>query len=132
MTMHVPGHALAALALIATCLAAPAAQAQTRAVERVSAVARPPHYDGRCPASIEFIGTIQVNRPITITYRWERSDRATGPVKTLTIHRAGESVIERWELARRPGEVFRGSATLHVLSPGDHYSNPADFTLVCR
>jgi hypothetical protein len=102
-----------------------------RAVDHVTAAARPGRYDGPCPASIEFVGTIYVNFPTTVTFRWERSDGATGRVESARINPTG-SVVTRWQLSRRPGEVFRGSETLHVLSPGDFFSNPAEFTLVCR
>jgi hypothetical protein len=108
------------------------AEAQGPAINHVVAVARPNNYDGLCPASIEFIGTIFVNYPAAVSYRWERSDRATGRVETVQINSAGQGVVTHWQLRRPPGEIFHGSERLHVLSPGDFYSNPAQFTLVCR
>src|SRR5437763_15873792 len=82
------------------------AVAQQRAVTNVVAVAKPKRYEGRCPASIEFVGTIFVSRPTTVSYRWERSDHATGPVQTVTINSAGQGVTARWQLSRPVGEVF--------------------------
>jgi hypothetical protein len=116
---------------VAGCLLCQQAAAQP-AINRVVAVARPPAYNGPCPASIEFVGTIFVNRPARVSYRWERSDRATGPVQTIFIPGGAGGVRTQWQLGRPPGQVFRGAETLHVLSPGDFYSNPAEFTLVCR
>lgn len=113
-------------------MAAGAVFAQPRPINHVVAVSRPHHYDGFCPAEIEFIGTIYVNYPTTVSYRWERSDGAAGPVQTTRVNSAGQGVYTRWRLARPPGQVFRGGERLHVLSPGNHLSNPAGFTLVCR
>ena len=122
---------------IATALAVLAfgvlpAAAQVPAVQRVVAVARPPRYEGPCPARFEFIGTIFVNYPSIVTYRWERSDRAVGPVQSVTIRGGGMGVDTTWQLGGAPGRVFSGSETLHVLSPVDMYSNPAAISLVCR
>jgi hypothetical protein len=103
-----------------------------QAVNRVVAIAKPQHYDGPCPATIRFIGTIFVNNPADVSYRWERSDHATGPVQTVHITGAGRGVETTWDLGQQPVEGFHGSERLHVLSPGDFYSNPALFTLTCR
>jgi hypothetical protein len=110
----------------------PAFAQQPPAVNKVTAIAKPSRYDGNCPASIEFIATIVVNYPATVSYRWERSDHATGPVQTVNIRSAGQGVVTRWQLSRQIGEVFSGWQRLHVLSPGDSYSNEANFTLICR
>ena len=120
------------LALAATVCCIGAAAAQPRAVDHVVAVAHPANYQGTCPISVEFTGTIFVNHPTTVSYRWERSDRATGRVETVRINGGGLGVHTQWQLGHRPGVPLHGSETLHVLSPGDHYSNPAEFTLICR
>jgi hypothetical protein len=122
---------LAGLLGIAGCLACQPAVAQP-AINHVVAVARPQAYDGHCPAAIAFIGTIFVNHPARVSYRWERSDHATGPVQTVEIRSGGREVQTQWQLGNPRGQVFHGSETLHVLSPGDSYSNPAEFTLVCH
>jgi hypothetical protein len=109
-----------------------AAQAQMPPVNRVTAAARPAHYDGRCPASIEFVGTIFMNYQATVSYRWERSDGASGPVETVVVQGPRQGAVTRWQLRRPVGEVFQGVETLHVLSPIDIYSNPAKFQMVCR
>jgi hypothetical protein len=121
----------ACMVVLAASAIGPSAMAQP-AINTVVAVANPHRHEGRCPASIAFVGTISVNRPTQVSYRWERSDGATGRVETVVIQGRGQSVSTRWQLSRPRAEVFRGSQTLHVLSPGDHVSNPAEFTLICR
>ena len=113
------------------CLVSQIAVAQP-AINHVVAVAQPNAYNGPCPATIEFIGTIFVNHPARVSYRWERSDHATGAVQTVQINGGGRSVRTQWHLGHPRGQVFHGTETLHVLSPGDAYSNPAEFTLVCH
>jgi len=118
--------------LTAALLTSTMGAAQVPPVNHVTAIARPSQYDGRCPASIEFIGTIFMNDQATVSYRWERSDGATGPVQTVHVANPRQVAVVRWQLSRPVGEVFQGAETLHVLSPGDFHSNPAQFTLVCR
>jgi hypothetical protein len=108
------------------------ARAQMPPVNRATAAARPANYDGRCPASIEFVGTIFMNYQATVSYRWERSDGASGPVETVVVRGPRQRAVTRWQLRRPVGEVFRGVETLHVISPVNLYSNPAQFQLVCR
>jgi hypothetical protein len=105
--------------------------AQPAPVNRVVAVVRPARYEGPCPARFEFIGTIYTSYPTGVTYRWERSDRAAGQVQTMRI-RGAQNVVTSWQIGGGPGRVFSGSETLHVLSPVDMYSNPANFSMYCR
>ncbi len=123
---------VAALAAGAIAGLAEPTLSQLPPVNRVVAVARPPRYQGPCPARFEFIGTIFVNYPTMVTYRWERSDHATGPVQSVNIRGSGQGVETTWQLGGPPGRVFNGSETLHVLSPVDMYSNPASISLLCR
>jgi hypothetical protein len=124
--------ALLVVASAVIAAAADAGSAAAQAVNHVVAIAKPKHYEGPCPASIEFVGTIFVNHPAQVTYRWERSDHATGPAQSVFISGAGRGVTTTWQMSRPPAEVFRAGEVLHVLSPGDVYSNRAEFTLVCR
>jgi hypothetical protein len=116
---------------LAGCLIGPSALAES-AINTVIAVAHPRQYDGRCPASVAFIGTISVNQPMRVSYRWERSDNVKGPVETVVVNGRGQSVKGNWKVNRPAGKEFQGSNTLHVLSPSDQRSNPAEFTLICR
>lgn len=127
ITATVVSAAVAAFA----CTLEPAA-AQPVPVSRVVAVARPPRYQGPCPAQFEFIATIYVNYPTVVTYRWERSDHATGPTQSVAINGAGQGVVATWQLGGPPGRVFNGWEVLHVLSPVNMLSNVANISLVCQ
>jgi hypothetical protein len=117
--------------LVAGCLLGQSAMAQSP-INTIIAVASPRNFTGSCPASIGFTGTISVNGQTKVTYRWERSDKAKAPVETVVIQGRGQSVSTKWQLSRPKGEVFKGAETLHVLTPVESLSNPAEFTLVCR
>ena len=101
-------------------------------VDHVAVTATPSRYDGRCPASIEFIARIFVNHRGVISYRRERSDGGAGPIDTIDVNRGEREVTAHWDLRRSPGEIFHGSETLHVMSPEEIHSRPANFTLICR
>ena len=109
-------------------LAAPAARSQ--AANPVEARATPTHYTGPCPGLIRFKGRIVADDRTTVTYRWERSDGETGPVKSIRVGAGGAIVTEAWRLGT-PGKVIHGSERLRVLSPGDAYSGEASFTMAC-
>jgi len=122
-----------AATVVTALLGALPADAQVPPVDRVVALARPANYVGPCPAHIEFTGTIFVNRPTTVTYRWERSDRGMGPPQSVTIRGGGMGVPTSWQLGS-PGRGFgfNGYQTLHVLTPNEAFSNPAHFSVTCR
>jgi len=122
--------AVAALAGAVVTIALPVvASAQ---VTRVVAVARPARYDGPCPARFEFIGTIYVAHPTVVTFRWDRSDGAKGPVQSVAINSGGQSVATQWQINGPPGRLYAGWETLHVLTPVDMFSNRATINLACR
>ncbi|MFL5254861.1 MAG: hypothetical protein ACJ8AI_18605 [Rhodopila sp.] len=113
------------------CCMATSAMADS-AINTIIAVANPRNYEDRCPTTITFVGTISVNQPTKVMYRWERSDRVIGRTETAVIQGRGQSVSTSWQLSRPKGATFKGAETLHVLSPADQVSNPAEFTLTCR
>jgi hypothetical protein len=113
------------------CCVASSAMAES-AINTIIAVANPRRHEGPCPVTIDFVGTISVNQPTKVTYRWERSDRAIGRTETVVIQGRGHSVSTNWRISRPKGGTFTGSETLHVLSPVNQVSNAAEFTLVCR
>jgi len=119
-------------AAVGMALSFASASAAQPIINHVMAYPKPRAYEGPCPVSIEFVSSIYVNAPTTVSYRWERSDHATGEVQSVQIGGPEASVSTHWNLSRPVGEVYTGSLTLHVLSPGDAYSNPAKFTLICR
>ncbi len=88
-----------------------------------------PVVTGACPKTIAFSGLITVNGgPMTVTYRWERSDGALGPTQNIFFGAASsQTVNESWQL----GASYSGWERLHILSPNDMLSNQASFTLTC-
>ena len=123
-----------AVALAAASLAALplAADAQVRTVTRVNAVAKPKSHVGRCPATIDFIGTIHVSHyPVRVEYEWERSDGARSERRTVDIRSAARGVSDRWTLGQR-GERINIWERLHVLAPTGISSPEAHAHLDCR
>ncbi len=117
------------LPLIVLALAIPV-HAQT--VTRVGVVAKPQVWTGRCPAPLEFIGTIHVSRyPVRVTYVWERSDGAVGPRQSVEIRSAGRGVSDTWQLGAR-GEHLRVWEQLHVIAPSNVRSPRAAVRVNCR
>jgi hypothetical protein len=88
-----------------------------------------PVVQGTCPKTIAFSGLITVNGgPVTVTYRWERSDGALGPTQNIFFGAASAQVVnETWQL----GASYSGWERLHILAPNDTLSNQASFTLTC-
>jgi hypothetical protein len=122
--------------VLAACLVCGSALADPK-VTSVSASSRPNRYDGFCPVRVTFTGTIVVDLPAKVTFRWERSDGAVGPTETVAISgRSAEvksyTATTSWELRHTPGQSFRGTERLHVLAPNDIKSNEAEIVLICR
>ncbi len=121
--------AITALTIFLGCAIVTAPEAQPLTVNKV-VVAQPRPYSGRCPATIEFVGTIFVSRPARVDYRWERSDGVAGPRESVDIRSAAKSVTTRWQIgvSRKP---FSGWQRLRVLAPNSVSSNTATIQLKC-
>jgi hypothetical protein len=87
------------------------------------------HTAAKCPASVAFTGHITATGGSgPVTYRFVRSDGATGPVKTLKFGTPGtQRVTEAWTL----GATTKGWLKLEVLTPNALASAQAPFTLDC-
>jgi hypothetical protein len=87
------------------------------------------HTAAKCPASVAFTGHITATGGSgPVTYRFVRSDGATGPVKTLKFVSPGtQRVTEAWTL----GATTKGWLKLEVLTPNALASAQAPFTLDC-
>jgi len=95
--------------------------------------ASPESYSGECPALIKFKGTISVNRPTTIEYRFIRSDNADGPIHTLRFRRAGTMKVKTtWQLGGSSRRSYKGWEAIEILSPVHMRSNPAHFKVRCK
>jgi len=126
---------LATLAL-ASALALAARPAPALEVVAVTAEASPRSSNGPCPFGFTFRGKVALNKEGRFTYRWERSDGAVdtaahAPEVYDGAHAA--LVTTSWKLgAVSPAfHPFHGWVKLHVLTPQDRLSEPADFTLDC-
>lgn len=90
------------------------------------------HTGDDCPVTFTFNGTITTNRAGPVTYRWIRSDGATGPTSRLYFKEAGTQSVpaDTWTLGG-PGTTGTFWEEIRVLSPVPATSNEASFTLDC-
>lgn len=88
-----------------------------------------PAVAGPCPKKFNFTGTITANGAGTVTYRWERSDGASGPTQTLVFAAAGTKPAAgiSWNLTAS-GTFWE---RIHILTPNNRYSNQATFSQTC-
>jgi len=92
--------------------------------------AEPDKYVGPAPAVIKCKGTISVTQPCTVTYRFIRSDNATGPVKSLTFAKPGiQGVYTDWTLGGAALPSYSGWEAIKVLTPVEVESNKANFSI---
>jgi len=128
-----PGRGVARRLLCVLALALPAGAARADgAVKFAAAVATPDNYLGRCPVTIAVTATVFVVPPVTVRYRWERSDGVVGKESSVRIAGSAHDLRSTWHVAAPPGADVRGAMRLHVLAPRDVMSNPAAFGVVCR
>ena len=113
----------AALLLVLPASANPGAEGR---VTRLTVGVKPHVFSATCPAHLEFIGTIAIeaSHPITVEYRWERSDGAQGPTERVEVRGKGRGVFDHWELGAAH-EHYQVWEKLHVLSPNGILSSPA-------
>ena len=100
-------------------------------ISDLSAVANPREYKGKCPGTVEFIGTVITAAATRISYRWERDDGSASQVYSALIDPRNPDVQTVIETGR-PGELVHGVEVLHVLSPVNVRSNRAKFTVACH
>ena len=78
-----------------------------------------------CPITLNLQGSIAVNQPGAVTYRWERSDGVLLSPVNLTFVAAGtKTVTDTWDI----NYVTSGWARLKIVSPESPPSNQATFT----
>jgi len=94
--------------------------------------AKPASYTGNCPALITFGGYIAVNQPMTVQYKFIRSDNAEAPVQTLHFSsKSRQEVTTTWQLGGPGLPTYRGWEAIQVISPVSVKSNKAEFKIRC-
>ena len=94
--------------------------------------AKPASYTGNCPALITFGGYIAVNQPMTVQYKFIRSDNAEAPVQTLHFSsKSRQEVTTTWQLGGPGLPTYSGWEAIQVISPVSVQSNRADFRIRC-
>lgn len=97
--------------------------------------ADPFNYRGHCPVKIEFSGRVSVIGSGTVSYRFQRSDGAKGPVQTLHFSESGsQRVTTTWQLggANPNFQPFKGAETLVILAPDGGEPKTASFQIYCN
>ena len=89
----------------------------------------PPMYNGSCPTTIEFSGTITDNGGNRdVRYRFIRSDGATGPEEVIRFDQPGSQTVSMtWDI----GRSYQGWVAIEILQPTQLQSNRAEFELTC-
>ncbi len=100
------------------------------AVISVKAWVEPRNYIGQCPATVTFYGSITVNGPMTVTYRWEHSP-GTGVIETITFAGAGSAIVTKEYTSDRDDFLELVILTPNTMYNGEHLIANADFTVRC-
>jgi len=88
----------------------------------------PPSFEGACPKLFAFAGTITVDSPGVVKYKWIRSDGASAPEQQLAFKAPGRQVVRTtWTI----GRSYEGWEAVQILSPNALVSNRATFRLTC-
>ena len=97
-----------------------------------SASVNPTNFSGACPKQFTFTGNITANAGGSLTYKWVRSDGASGSTQSLTFASSGTQSVtdDTWTLGG-PGFTFTGWEKIQVLTPNSLESNQAIFNLAC-
>lgn len=89
-----------------------------------------PTSSNTCPTTFNFTANITTNAAGSVTYKWERSDGASGTTETLVFTGAQTKTVETtWSIGNdEPPSKWE---KVHILTPNDISSNQATFTLNC-
>ena len=123
---------IAVSALMLLAVDASAAAPKKDAVSVVGVVAVPAHYEGACPAALEFVGTLKLQKfPVTVEYLWQRSDGSRTQVRRIQARSARQKITDEWEIGGAPGrmEVWE---RLTILSPAQISSAIAEASVNCN
>jgi hypothetical protein len=75
-------------------LSYPAQTVSAPGIGAVRVAANPQNYHGPCPATIKFMGAIEIRSyPVILTCQWQRSDGANGKVRTVRVTSANTKTL---------------------------------------
>ncbi len=107
----------------------PTRTSRPNVVSGVTVRVTPTSYSGTCPGNFAFSAAITTTGPLSVSYRWERSDGSLGQTTTINIPDTGpRTVTDRWQSA----PTGNGWARVHILTPNDLSSTIASFTNNCH
>jgi hypothetical protein len=110
----------------------PASAQQVAHVTSVTAGVTPTEYDGLCPKTFRFTGTITVDRGGRVKYQWQHSDGKHKPPQTTYFSGPdAHTVTDLWTLGSNTAFHYAGHARLRIISPSTVLSGKAEFTLNC-
>jgi len=99
----------------------------------------PVYNNGNCPIRVSFNGNItlssatQLASPVTVKYRFKRSDGATDAVKTLIFNQTGtQNLSDTWDIGGVDMPSYCGWESIEIISPQSVESNHAPFTILCN
>lgn len=85
-----------------------------------------------CPASIHFTGSIATDAAGVVSYRFIRSDGASGPVMTLNFSAPGtQPVSTDWQLGQGT-QSYKVWIAIRVITPNALDSQPAAVSITCN
>lgn len=101
-------------------------------VTALTANVTPTNYSGACPKQFDFTGNITSNSAGTLTYKWVRSDGASGSTQSMTFGAAGTQAAnaDSWTLGGT-GFTYSGWEKIQILTPNSIESTPANFNMAC-
>lgn len=92
--------------------------------------------DRPCPVTFTFHGKVGLSKQGQFTYRWERSDGVRDTeIHAPVVYDGSHAALlsKEWRLGERSPAFhpYRGWMKLHILTPENRISRPAEFTLDC-
>jgi hypothetical protein len=97
--------------------------------------ARPDAFNGKCPAVIQFLGTIELRAAGQIQFKFVRSDGAQSPVQTMKFLTANRKAVSyTWSLGGPALPTYTGWVAIEIVAPepiAGKRSNQAEFRIQC-
>ncbi len=98
-------------------------------VNKVLLTADPPTYDGACPKTLTFQGTISANKAGSVIYKWERSDLTVSADQVVEFVGSGTKTIST---TITQSESVDGWTRLKITSPTQIESDKATYVIKCK